>query len=43
MISEVILEPVVTITEEKDREKTEKVLQKSEYLNISTFNHRYQS
>lgn len=30
MISEIILEPLVTITEEKDREKTEKVLQKSE-------------
>lgn len=30
MISEIILEPVVTITEEKDREKTQKVLDKSE-------------
>jgi peroxiredoxin-like protein len=30
MMSEVILEPTVTITDEKDREKAEKVLQKSE-------------
>ncbi len=30
MISEIMLEPVVTITEEKDREKAERVLQKSE-------------
>jgi len=30
MISEVILEPIVTITDEKDRERAERVLQKSE-------------
>lgn len=30
MMSEIILEPVVTITDEKDREKAERVLQKSE-------------
>jgi peroxiredoxin-like protein len=30
MMSEITLEPTVTITDEKDREKTEKVLQKSE-------------
>jgi peroxiredoxin-like protein len=30
MISEIILEPVVTIADEKDREKAERVLQKSE-------------
>jgi peroxiredoxin-like protein len=29
-ISEVILEPIVTITDEKDREKAERILQKSE-------------
>ncbi len=29
-ISEVILEPIVTITNEKDREKAERILQKSE-------------
>jgi len=30
MMSEVILEPILTITDEKDREKAERVLQKSE-------------
>lgn len=30
MISEIILEPIVTITDEKERERAEKVLQKSE-------------
>jgi len=30
MMSEIILEPTVTITDEKDREKAERVLQKSE-------------
>lgn len=30
MMSEIILEPVVTITDEKDRERAERVLQKSE-------------
>lgn len=30
MMSEVILEPVVTISDEKDRDKAERVLQKSE-------------
>lgn len=30
MMSEIILEPVVTINDEKDREKAERVLQKSE-------------
>ena len=30
MMSEIILEPTVTITDEKDREKTERVLNKSE-------------
>ena len=30
LMSEVILEPTVTITDEKDRERAEKVLQKSE-------------
>lgn len=30
MMSEIILEPTVTITDEKDREKAEKILQKSE-------------
>lgn len=30
MISEVILEPIVTIADEKDRERTARVLQKSE-------------
>lgn len=30
MMSEIILEPTVTITDEKDRERAEKVLQKSE-------------
>jgi len=30
IMSEIILEPTVTITDEKDRERTERVLQKSE-------------
>jgi len=30
MMSEIVLEPVVTISDEKDREKAERVLQKSE-------------
>ncbi len=30
MMSEVVLEPTVTITDEKDRERAERVLQKSE-------------
>ena len=30
MMTEIILEPTVTITEEKDRERAERVLQKSE-------------
>ena len=30
IISEIILEPIVTITDEKDRERAGKVLQKSE-------------
>lgn len=30
MMSEIILEPIVTISEEKDRERAERVLQKSE-------------
>lgn len=30
LMTEIILEPVVTITDEKDRERTEKILQKSE-------------
>ena len=30
MMSEIILEPIVTITHEKDRERAERVLQKSE-------------
>jgi organic hydroperoxide reductase OsmC/OhrA len=30
MMSEIILEPTVTITDEKDRERAERVLQKSE-------------
>lgn len=30
MISEIILEPIVTITDKKDRERAEKILQKSE-------------
>lgn len=30
MISEIIMEPIVTLTDEKDREKTLRVLQKSE-------------
>lgn len=30
MMSEILLEPTVTITEEKDRERAERVLQKSE-------------
>jgi peroxiredoxin-like protein len=30
MMSEIILEPIVTITDEKDRERAERVLQKSE-------------
>jgi organic hydroperoxide reductase OsmC/OhrA len=30
MMSEIILEPTVTIADEKDREKTERILQKSE-------------
>lgn len=30
LMTEVILEPVVTITDEKDRERAEKILQKSE-------------
>jgi organic hydroperoxide reductase OsmC/OhrA len=30
MMSEIILEPTVRITDEKDREKAERILQKSE-------------
>ena len=29
-MTEILLEPIVTITDEKDREKAERVLQKSE-------------
>jgi organic hydroperoxide reductase OsmC/OhrA len=30
MMSEIVLEPTVTITDEKDRERAQRVLQKSE-------------